>query len=172
MFCKERIATIFGNMEALYTFQSGFLKELEGSIDWQEPHKSCIGAVFIRNVSTTVCMLSCAALFVLVVSICLYFCFILHFPLGFTNFFATFIPSFSIITFTIFFLSSSSIFTYFSNLHFYFLYPQGLLLFSLPTSISLPFPFSSFCFFFSCFVFYLFLLIFHLTLFLFFSPPL
>lgn len=49
MFNKERIATIFGNMEALYTFQSGFLKELEGNIDWQEPHKSCIGAIFIRN---------------------------------------------------------------------------------------------------------------------------
>ncbi|XP_045128311.1 uncharacterized protein LOC123514494 isoform X2 [Portunus trituberculatus] len=49
MFSKERIATIFGNMEALYHFQSGFLKELEECIDWQEPHKSCIGAIFIRN---------------------------------------------------------------------------------------------------------------------------
>lgn len=38
-------------MEALYHFQSNFLRELEMCIDWQEPFKSCIGATFIRNVS-------------------------------------------------------------------------------------------------------------------------
>ncbi|KAK8741210.1 hypothetical protein OTU49_002558, partial [Cherax quadricarinatus] len=49
MFSDDRISTIFGNMEALYQFQSNFLRELELCIDWQEPHKSCIGATFIRN---------------------------------------------------------------------------------------------------------------------------
>ncbi|XP_045597764.1 rho guanine nucleotide exchange factor 9 isoform X4 [Procambarus clarkii] len=49
MFSDERISTIFGNMEALYQFQSNFLRELELCIDWQDPHKSCIGAAFIRN---------------------------------------------------------------------------------------------------------------------------
>lgn len=51
MFTDERVSTIFGNMEALYYFQSNFLRELEMCIDWQEPFKSCIGATFIRNVS-------------------------------------------------------------------------------------------------------------------------
>nr|XP_027206406.1 spermatogenesis-associated protein 13-like isoform X2 [Penaeus vannamei] len=49
MFTDERVSTIFGNMEALYYFQSNFLRELEMCIDWQEPFKSCIGATFIRN---------------------------------------------------------------------------------------------------------------------------
>ncbi|XP_071537361.1 uncharacterized protein RhoGEF3 [Panulirus ornatus] len=49
MFSDERISTIFGNMEALYQFQSNFLRELEMCIDWQDPHKSCIGAAFTRN---------------------------------------------------------------------------------------------------------------------------
>lgn len=49
MFTDERVSTIFGNMEALYHFQSNFLRELEMCIDWQEPFKSCIGATFIRN---------------------------------------------------------------------------------------------------------------------------
>ncbi|KAK3857217.1 hypothetical protein Pcinc_036514 [Petrolisthes cinctipes] len=49
MFTNERISSIFGNMEALYQFQSNFLRDLETCIDWQEPHKSCIGATFIRN---------------------------------------------------------------------------------------------------------------------------
>ncbi|XP_064103972.1 rho guanine nucleotide exchange factor 9-like [Macrobrachium nipponense] len=51
MFNDEKISSIFGNMEALYQFQSNFLKELEMCIDWKDPHKSCIGAAFIRNVS-------------------------------------------------------------------------------------------------------------------------
>ncbi|XP_068221441.1 rho guanine nucleotide exchange factor 4-like isoform X1 [Palaemon carinicauda] len=49
MFNEEKISSIFGNMEALYQFQSNFLKELEMCIDWKDPHKSCIGAAFIRN---------------------------------------------------------------------------------------------------------------------------
>ena len=51
MFNDERVSSIFGNMEALYRFQSNFLRELEICIDWKEPHKSCIGGAFIRNVS-------------------------------------------------------------------------------------------------------------------------
>lgn len=49
MFNDERVSSIFGNMEALYQFQSNFLKELEMCIDLKDPHKSCIGAAFIRN---------------------------------------------------------------------------------------------------------------------------
>ncbi|CAL4061666.1 unnamed protein product, partial [Meganyctiphanes norvegica] len=49
MFTQEHINTIFGNMEALYNFQSSFLSELEKCINWEQPHKSCIGECFIRQ---------------------------------------------------------------------------------------------------------------------------
>ncbi|KAL1440893.1 hypothetical protein MTO96_009064 [Rhipicephalus appendiculatus] len=49
MFSEERRATIFGNIEQLYEFQNSFLKHLESSIDWEQPHLSQIGGVFLEH---------------------------------------------------------------------------------------------------------------------------
>ncbi|RXG54275.1 Rho guanine nucleotide exchange factor 4 [Armadillidium vulgare] len=49
MFSEETINVIFGNMEALYDFHVLFLKELESCIDFDAPHRSCIGECFIHN---------------------------------------------------------------------------------------------------------------------------
>nr|XP_037285480.1 mucin-5AC-like [Rhipicephalus microplus] len=49
MFSEERRATIFGNIEQLYEFQNSFLKHLESSIDWEQPHLSQIGRVFLEH---------------------------------------------------------------------------------------------------------------------------
>lgn len=49
MFSEERRATIFGNIEQLYAFQSHFLACLEAAIKWDQPHLSEIGSVFIEH---------------------------------------------------------------------------------------------------------------------------
>ncbi|XP_077514740.1 rho guanine nucleotide exchange factor 3 isoform X2 [Amblyomma americanum] len=49
MFSEERRATIFGNIEQLYEFQNGFLKHLESAVDWEQPHLSQIGRVFLKH---------------------------------------------------------------------------------------------------------------------------
>lgn len=49
MFSDERIATIFGNIEDIYRFQSGFLKHLESCIDKERPHISQIGNCFLKH---------------------------------------------------------------------------------------------------------------------------
>ncbi|XP_064455915.1 uncharacterized protein LOC135366883 isoform X2 [Ornithodoros turicata] len=49
MFSEERRATIFGNLEQLYEFQSRFLACLESSINWEQPHLSEIGSVFVEH---------------------------------------------------------------------------------------------------------------------------
>uniref|UniRef100_T1IW01 Spermatogenesis-associated protein 13 n=1 Tax=Strigamia maritima TaxID=126957 RepID=T1IW01_STRMM len=49
MFPEERINAIFGNMEQIYNFQSGFLRKLEECIDWESPHQSCVGACFVNH---------------------------------------------------------------------------------------------------------------------------
>ncbi|XP_022919808.2 uncharacterized protein [Onthophagus taurus] len=49
MFTEEQIASIFINLEDILRFQSGFLKDLESSIDWEAPHKSCVGTCFIKH---------------------------------------------------------------------------------------------------------------------------
>ncbi|XP_050042817.1 uncharacterized protein RhoGEF3 [Dermacentor andersoni] len=49
MFSEERRATIFGNIEQLYEFQSSFLKHLESAVDWERPHLSQIGSVFLEH---------------------------------------------------------------------------------------------------------------------------
>lgn len=51
MFSEEQIETIFINLEELLDFQSEFLKDLEASIDWNAPHKSCVGECFLNHVS-------------------------------------------------------------------------------------------------------------------------
>lgn len=51
MFNEEQIETIFINIEELLDFQSEFLKDLESRIDWNSPHKSCVGECFLKHVS-------------------------------------------------------------------------------------------------------------------------
>lgn len=51
MFTEEQIETIFINLEQLLDFQSEFLKDLETCIDWNAPHKSCVGECFLTHVS-------------------------------------------------------------------------------------------------------------------------
>ncbi|XP_015606220.1 uncharacterized protein LOC107272983 isoform X2 [Cephus cinctus] len=49
MFTEEQIETIFINLEELLEFQSEFLKDLEACIDWNAPHKSCVGECFLNH---------------------------------------------------------------------------------------------------------------------------
>ncbi|XP_025268401.1 uncharacterized protein LOC105252011 isoform X2 [Camponotus floridanus] len=49
MFTEEQIETIFINLEELLDFQSEFLKDLEACIDWNAPHKSCVGECFLNH---------------------------------------------------------------------------------------------------------------------------
>lgn len=49
MFTEEQISTIFINLEDILKFQSAFLKDLESSVNWEAPHKSCIGACFLKH---------------------------------------------------------------------------------------------------------------------------
>lgn len=51
MFSEDQIETIFINLEELLDFQSEFLKDLEACIDWNAPHKSCVGECFLNHVS-------------------------------------------------------------------------------------------------------------------------
>ncbi|XP_043469994.1 uncharacterized protein LOC122503188 isoform X3 [Leptopilina heterotoma] len=49
MFTEAQIETIFINLEELLDFQSEFLKDLEACIDWNSPHKSCVGECFLSH---------------------------------------------------------------------------------------------------------------------------
>lgn len=51
MFSEEQITTIFGNLEQLLHFQTEFLEDLEKCVEWDAPHKSCIGDTFLKHVS-------------------------------------------------------------------------------------------------------------------------
>ncbi|XP_067008180.1 spermatogenesis-associated protein 13 isoform X2 [Anabrus simplex] len=51
MFSPEQIHTIFGNLEELLHFQSRFLDDLEQHVDWDSPHRSCVGECFLNNLS-------------------------------------------------------------------------------------------------------------------------
>jgi hypothetical protein len=51
MFNEEQIAIIFGNTETLLEFQLDFVDQLESTINWQQPHKSCVGQCFKKYVS-------------------------------------------------------------------------------------------------------------------------
>lgn len=51
MFSEEQIQTIFINLEELLEFQTEFLNDLESCIDWDAPHRSCIGDCFLKHVS-------------------------------------------------------------------------------------------------------------------------
>lgn len=52
MFSDEQIETIFGNLEQLLEFQSQFLEDLERNVEWDAPHRSCIGDTFLLHVSS------------------------------------------------------------------------------------------------------------------------
>nr|XP_015909481.1 spermatogenesis-associated protein 13 isoform X2 [Parasteatoda tepidariorum] len=49
MFSKERIETVFGNIQEIYNFQSEFLKQLENCLDNDAPHLSQIGNCFLNH---------------------------------------------------------------------------------------------------------------------------
>lgn len=49
MFTMDQIQTIFINLEDMLKFQSQFLKDLEACIDWDAPHKSCVGHCFLTH---------------------------------------------------------------------------------------------------------------------------
>ena len=51
MFLPQQIDTIFGNLEELLEFQSTFLQDLENHVEWDAPHRSCIGECFLAHVS-------------------------------------------------------------------------------------------------------------------------
>ncbi|XP_044730841.1 uncharacterized protein LOC123293913 [Chrysoperla carnea] len=51
MFSEEQIQTIFINLEELLEFQTEFLNDLESCIDWDAPHRSCIGDCFLKHKS-------------------------------------------------------------------------------------------------------------------------
>ncbi|KDQ95466.1 Spermatogenesis-associated protein 13 [Zootermopsis nevadensis] len=49
MFSSQQIDTIFGNLEELLQFQSTFLQDLESCVEWDAPHRSCIGECFLTH---------------------------------------------------------------------------------------------------------------------------
>ncbi|XP_060525179.1 uncharacterized protein LOC132701359 [Cylas formicarius] len=49
MFTADQIDTIFINLEGILEFQAGFLRDLENCVDWDSPHKSCVGACFLKH---------------------------------------------------------------------------------------------------------------------------
>ncbi len=50
LFSEERIAAIFGNLEAIYEFQKRFLVNLEHCLNWNSLQDSVIGQCFIKHV--------------------------------------------------------------------------------------------------------------------------
>lgn len=51
MFTDEQIQTIFINLEELLEFQTEFLNDLEMGVDWEAPHRSCVGDCFLKHKS-------------------------------------------------------------------------------------------------------------------------
>ncbi|XP_076331056.1 uncharacterized protein LOC143236617 [Tachypleus tridentatus] len=49
MFSADRIATVFGNIQEIYRFQSSFLQQLEACMDWDAPYNSLIGDCFSQH---------------------------------------------------------------------------------------------------------------------------
>ncbi len=50
MFSDERMHTIFGNIEEIYSFSSAFLVDLEKTFIPDAPQKSELGRVFLKHV--------------------------------------------------------------------------------------------------------------------------
>ena len=61
LFDKEKVETIFSNLESLYLFQVSFLQQLEVRIDPSHMEESQIGDVFVSCVSLTaaLCTINC-----------------------------------------------------------------------------------------------------------------
>nr|CAD7440106.1 unnamed protein product [Timema bartmani] len=49
MFSPEQIDAIFCNLEELLHFQTIFLEDLENRVDWEAPHRSCVGDCFLTH---------------------------------------------------------------------------------------------------------------------------
>lgn len=52
MFNEDQVKVIFGNIEDIYRFQMGFVRDLEKQYNTEEPHLSEIGPCFLEHVST------------------------------------------------------------------------------------------------------------------------
>lgn len=59
MFNDDQLKVIFGNIEDIYRFQMGFVRDLEKQYNTEEPHLSEIGPCFLEHVSGT-CVFSSA----------------------------------------------------------------------------------------------------------------
>lgn len=51
MFNDDQLKVIFGNIEDIYRFQMGFVRDLEKQYNIEEPHLSEIGPCFLEHVS-------------------------------------------------------------------------------------------------------------------------
>ena len=51
MFNDDQLRVIFGNIEDIYRFQMGFVRDLEKQYNTEEPHLSEIGPCFLEHVS-------------------------------------------------------------------------------------------------------------------------
>lgn len=51
MFSDEQLKVIFGNIEDIYRFQMGFVRDLEKQYNNDDPHLSEIGPCFLEHVS-------------------------------------------------------------------------------------------------------------------------
>ncbi|ERL91186.1 hypothetical protein D910_08525 [Dendroctonus ponderosae] len=51
MFSDEQLSTIFSNLNEILQFQVGFLRDLEACINWEAPHRSCVGSCFLKHSS-------------------------------------------------------------------------------------------------------------------------
>lgn len=51
MFSDEQLKIIFGNIEDIYRFQMGFVRDLEKQYNNEDPHLSEIGPCFLEHVS-------------------------------------------------------------------------------------------------------------------------
>lgn len=52
MFSDDQLKVIFGNIEDIYRFQMGFVRDLEKQYNIEDPHLSEIGPCFLEHVST------------------------------------------------------------------------------------------------------------------------
>ncbi|CAH6780164.1 Arhgef9 [Phodopus roborovskii] len=57
MFSDEQLKVIFGNIEDIYRFQMGFVRDLEKQYNNDDPHLSEIGPCFLEHVSIILCSL-------------------------------------------------------------------------------------------------------------------
>ena len=68
MFNDDQLKVIFGNIEDIYRFQMGFVRDLEKQYNTEEPHLSEIGPCFLEHVGTLIptCILTLTMLMLLI----------------------------------------------------------------------------------------------------------